>query len=313
MPPIARRRREESEMRTDLSIDRAMSVLRELGTARLRPVTAPLFELRLTETGGLRFPGGVGELSEHARRELAVVLETSIDAVPTDGDLPVTAVLNARLARATDRVCLRLVRAASGIVVRAIVEPLRPAVREDVLADVLVLLGEATACGVDQGQSVTLLAIRTGRRFDAGGWPHEHGFVVSLDERGLAMAFAAVFPPRASVPALGLVQALRVDAPPFDVAEALRCAVDAESSREALVREAQNEHLPRPRLMTEIFLDHPAIPAAFVRRVADRISARAHASRYDVAAEMVSDVEHLNAEARLAVAWRAGDVLLIDE
>lgn len=300
-------------MRTDLSMDRARSLLEELASRRLPPVTTPLFELRLTEAGALKYPGGVAELSDHARQQLAALLETSTECVPTDGDRDVATILNQRLARASERVCLRLVQSATGTRVRAIVEPLRPVVLESLLSDVLALLDHGSACGVEQGASVTLLAIRTGRRFDACGWPHEHGLVVSLDEHGLAMAFGAGFLPQAGVPALRLAQAMRVDAPPFDLARALRHACDAESSREALVHEAMSEDATRPRLMVDVFLDHPAIPADFSKRVADRVAARNLTSRYDVVAEMVAHVEHLSAEARLAIAWRAGDLLLAPE
>lgn len=313
MTPSARRRREESEMRTDLSMDGARSLLDELARRRLPPVTAPLFELRLTETGALRFPGGVAELSDEARQRLALLLETSAESIATDGDHEVAAVLNGRLARASDRVCLRRVRSATGILVRAIVEPLRPVVHENLLADVLALLDQARACGVEQGASVTLLSIRTGRRFEAGGWSHEHGLVVSLDEGGLAMAFGAVFLPRTEMPALRLARALRVDAPPFDVAASLRDAIESEASRAALVGEAMVELTPRPLLLSDIYLDHPAIPPEYVRRIRTRLIEREALTRYDVAVEMLAHVETLDARARLAVAWRAGDVLFIDD
>lgn len=300
-------------MRTDLSIDRARGALRELAAARLPALTFDLRELRLTETGALRFPTGVAILSYHARRQLAGWLDTRVESVPSDGDIHVTALANARLASATDRVCLHLVRAGDGMVVRAVVETHRSVVGEELLDAVLAFLDDATAYGIEQGANHTVLVARTGRRFDAGGHAHEHGVAVSLDERGTVLVFAAVFLPGASVPALHLLKAQRTDASPLGIASAFREALEREGLRELEVRSALAELAPRPSLMAEIYLDHPDIPAEYTRRVQTRLAEREALTRYDVALEMLAHVETLDAEARFAVAWRAGNLLFIDE
>lgn len=300
-------------MRTDLSIDRARSVLRELAAARLPALTFDLRELRLTETGALRFPTGIATLSDHARRQLAGWLDTSLESVPSDGDIHVTALTNARLASATDRLSLHLVRAGDGMVVRAIVETHRPVVGEELLDAVLAFLDDATGYGIEQGGSHTTLVARTGRRFDAGGHDYEHGVAVSIGERGTVLAFAAVFLPHASVPALHLMKAQRTDASPLGIASAFREAFESESVRELEVRSALAELAPRSSLMADVYLDHPDIPAEYARRVRTRLAEREALTRYDVALEMLAHVETLDAEARFAVAWRAGNLLLIDE
>ena len=300
-------------MRTDLSIDRARGVLRELAAARLPSLTFDLRELRLTETGALRFPTGMATLSDRARRQLAGWLDTSVESVPSDGDVHVTALTNARLAGAADRVCLRLVRSTGGMVVRAIVETSRPVVGEELLDAVLALLDDAPAHGVEQGATHTLLVARTGRSFDAGGHTHDHGVAVSLDERGTMIAFAAVFLPGAGAPVLHLVKSQRADASAIGIASAFREAFESESGREHEVRSALAELAPRPSLMAEVFLDHPDIPAEYVRRVTTRLARRDALTRYDVALELLTHVESLDAEARFAVAWRAGNLLLIEE
>lgn len=300
-------------MRTDLSIDRTRGVLQELAAARLPALTVALRELQLTESGALRLPTGIATLSEHARRQLAGWLDTGVEAVPTDGDSPLAALANARLAASSHRVCLRLVRTSDAIVVRAIVEPLRPSVGEDLLAAVLALLDDAPAYGVERGANHTILLVRTGRRFEAGGWPHEHGLAVALDERGVVITFAAIFHPRLSAPALRTVKAMRADVSPLRIAEAMREALETEPQRELLVKDAQTDPAPRPSLMAEVFLDHPAVPPAFARAVVGRVIERDVSTRCDVAEAMLANVESLDVEARFAVAWRAGDVLLIDE
>lgn len=300
-------------MRTDLSIDSAKNTLQQLAASRLPSLTVSLSELRFTETGALQLPTGIALLSERASTQLAGYLKTSADAIPTDGDGAVVALVNARLAKTTERVCLRLVRTTDTLVVRAIVEPLRPTVGEVLLGAVLALVDDARAYGVERGANHLLLAARTGRRFDAGGAGHEHGLAVSLDERGVVLTFAAAFLPRTTAFALQMVHALRADASALDIAAALRRALDGESTFELQVRAAQTELPTRPGLMVEVFLDHPDVPPEYLRRVASRVLELDAPSRYDVVLAMLADAESLDAEARFAVAWRAGDLLFIDE
>lgn len=300
-------------MRADLSIDRARSVLRELAASRLPSVSLALRELRLTEDGALRLPTGVATLSDHARRQLAGWLDTSPEAIPTDGDIHVTALVNARLAAASNQVCLRLERTPDALLVRAIVEPFRPSVGVELFGAVLAFLDDVPAYGVERGSNHVLLVARAGRRFDVAGASHEHGVAVSLDERGVVMAFAALFLPEASAPVLRMVQAMPADTSPLVIAAALRAAFESEPAREIAARSAQAELAQRSSLMAEVFLEHPAIPAEYVRRVVARLLERDASTQYDVVLEMLAHVDSLDVEAQLAVSWRAGDLLLIDE
>jgi hypothetical protein len=157
-------------MRTDLSIDRARSVLRELAAARLPALTFDLRELRLTETGALRFPTGIATLSDHARhtarrlarherssRSRATAMDPRHGAherTPRFGDRPRVPAARAgrrRHGRARDRG-----------------DP-SPGRRRGAPRRRARLLDDASGYGIEQGGSHTTLVARTGRRFDAGG------------------------------------------------------------------------------------------------------------------------------------------------